>query len=115
MRFTIFYKQAEKKDLISDTKSKTIEFGTEAKYSFPGKGMAQARFSRTDLNFDGDASSPVGWEMLGGLVSGTNYIWNLGFQYSLKNNIQIGLNYEGRKPSSMKTIHTGMVQARYLF
>jgi len=115
VRIMIYCKQANRKDLLSDITSKSLEFGSEAKYSFPGKGMAQARFSRTNLNFDGDASSPVGWEMLGGLVPGTNYVWNVGVQYSLKNNIQIGLNYEGRKPSSLKTIHTGMVQARYMF
>jgi opacity protein-like surface antigen len=53
--------------------------------------------------------------MLEGFRPGTNYTWGAGMQRNLSNTIQISLNYEGRKPPGLKTVHTGSMQARAFF
>jgi len=39
----------------------------------------------------------------------------LGFQKNMSNNIQISINYNGRKSEENKAIHTGSMQMRAFF
>jgi hypothetical protein len=53
--------------------------------------------------------------MLDGLVPGNNVTWNIGYQRTLANNMQVNFNYDARKTEGNKTIHTGGVQVRAFF
>ncbi len=65
--------------------------------------------------FIGNQNSPVGFQMLEGLQNGKNYTWNFVFQKKLTNYLDINLNYNARKSTDFKAIHTGTVQLRANF
>ena len=50
--------------------------------------------------------STIGFEMLEGLQLGKNITWKLGFQKNMSNNIQISINYNGRKSEEKSKLYT---------
>ncbi len=59
-------------------------------------------------------SSPVSYTILEGLSPGKNYQWNLDFTKRLGNNLEISLQYEGRKAGEAGIVHTGRASLRAL-
>ncbi|MFM1745443.1 MAG: hypothetical protein RLZZ630_1380 [Bacteroidota bacterium] len=53
--------------------------------------------------------------MLEGLKAGINYTRGFSFQRNLGNSLQLGINYEGRRPAGTRIIHTGTAQVRAFF
>jgi hypothetical protein len=53
--------------------------------------------------------------MLEGLQNGKNVTWKIGFQKNMSNNVQLSINYNGRKLENNQTIHTGGMQLRAFF
>ncbi len=90
-------------------------YGTEIKYNTLTKGTLQCKANYIYIDYAGAVNSSVAFEMLEGLVPGENITWNLSFQRTLSNNLQITINYDGRKPASGKIIHTGGAQVRAFF
>lgn len=65
--------------------------------------------------FNGNAITPVAFQMLEGLQPGQNTTWRLLFQKKLTQYLDININYQGRKSSNTNLIHTGNVQLRAFF
>ena len=65
--------------------------------------------------FDGNANTPVAYQMLEGLQPGKNFTWSLLAQKKLTKFLDLNLNYFGRKTETSKTIHTGTVQLKAYF
>ena len=89
--------------------------GTEFRTASLDKGNLTASLNWVNIKFDGGANSPVSFEMLEGLQNGQNLTWNVYYQRTLANNLQIDLNYSGRANQIAKTVHTGGVQVRAFF
>ena len=53
--------------------------------------------------------------MLESLRPGTNFTWNLGYQRNLSENLQISIQYNGRKSEDNDAIHAGGVEVRAFF
>lgn len=66
-------------------------------------------------NFEGQAFSPVGFQMLEGLQPGQNLTWNLLLQKKVTNFIDLNLTYSGRNSETARTVHTGSVQLKAYF
>lgn len=92
-----------------------IELGTEFRYTEAGKGAFNAGFSFINVDFDGIASSTLGYELLRGLQNGNNSTWKIGYQRTLSNSVQVVVSYDGRKSKYADVIHLGRLVARYLF
>ena len=68
-----------------------------------------------DIQFDGEANSPVGFAFLQCLQNGKNYLWNLTLDRQVARNIRVGITYEGRKTGIAKVVHVGRAQVGMVF
>ncbi|MBK6263727.1 hypothetical protein JKA74_01665 [Marivirga sp. S37H4] len=70
------------------------------------------------VNVDSDLQSdvtPLAYEMFEGLRAGKNYIWNLSVRQKIIGDLNLVLQYGGRKSTDSHTIHNGSVQLSALF
>jgi hypothetical protein len=89
--------------------------GVDLKYSEAEKGSFTGRVNFILIKYNGQSNTPVAFEIMEGLSNGQNYTWGLTYQRTLANNMQITINYDGRKSSNAKTVHVGGVQVRLFF
>lgn len=92
-----------------------IDFGAELRLNKATKGSLTVLVNYIAIKFDGDVNSSLGFEMLNGLKNGSNFTWTVNFQRTLANNLQVSLNYLGRKSTSNQAIHSGGIQVRAFF
>lgn len=113
-RFSLDSRYSEKKNVAGET-SFVNEIGFQMKYNQAQKGSLQAAMSYISIKYHGDQNSPLGFEMLESLKPGNNFTWNAGYQRSISKNLQISFQYNGRKSSSSKFIHSGGMEVRAFF
>ena len=93
---------------------------TEVKYNILQSSSILFKFTYTGINFYTRKNAPVNtnstvsYIMLDGLLPGKNYLWNLDLTKRLSNNLEMNIQYEGRKPGSAKTVHIGRASLRAL-
>ncbi|MCH8902835.1 MAG: hypothetical protein IIA45_02835 [Bacteroidetes bacterium] len=89
----------------------------DMRYVIVSKSSINIRASLVNINFSPEAqkNTSVAYVMLEGLQPGSNGLWFLTWDKKLENNMQITLNYEGRKSASAKAVHLGRAQVRYIF
>jgi hypothetical protein len=87
----------------------------EVQYSLSGKSNLNAGIDFRTNAFTGNAFSPVGYEMLQGLLPGNNYLWNLYWEKQLFDFLQLNLRYDGRSSVGTDIIHTASMQVKALF
>ena len=120
MRLTVIYGYNNKKNTIGYfEKSTANSLTTEAKYNVLSSSSINARFSLSNIQFSyapgGSANSTVGYILLDGLMPGKNYLWNLEFTKRLSGNIEMTIQYDGRKPGEARAIHIGRATVRAIF
>ncbi len=86
-----------------------------AKINNPQKGNLTALFSLIDWKYSGQEGNQLAFEMLEGYRKGLNLQWNISYNRTIMKNLQLTIVYNGRKPVSSKTIHTGTIQLRAFF
>ena len=108
---------SEKRNSIEYGNEKAFikDIGIELRRSKRDKGLLNGEVHLVNINYNGESSSTIGFEMLEGLQLGKNITWKLGFQKNMSNNIQISINYNGRKSEENRAIHTGSMQMRAFF
>ena len=115
-QFDLFYQYSSKKNQIANFEElKQNNFGVSFTYNNPKAVALIGEFNYFDNNFDGNANSPVAYQMLEGLQPGNNFTWNLLAQKRLTKFLDLNINYLGRKTENSKAIHTGSVQLRAYF
>lgn len=113
-RFSIDTRYSEKFNVDGES-SYVGEAGFQVKYNQANKGSFQAGMAYIAINYNGNENSALGFEMLESLKPGNNYTWNAGYQRSVSKNLQISIQYTGRKTETNKAIHSGGMEVRAFF
>ncbi len=95
--------------------AKVAEIGSTFKFNQAEKGSLQGGIKMLQIAYTGIQNSTLGFEMLEGLRPGINYTWNLGYQRSISKNLQLSIQYNGRKSEDSKFIHAGGMEVRAFF
>jgi len=123
-RISVLYKHNKKQNIINRTEAMTIgnaekaelnDFGLEFKFNQVEKGSITGKANFINISYNAPENTPVAYEMLNALKTGYNYTWELSYQRNLTNNIQISINYNGRKSPNSKIINIGGAQVRAFF
>ena len=116
-RLSINARYCEKKNAVElgNENSYISDFGLELRRSKRDRALINAELNLVNIDYNGVSNSAIGFEMLEGLQDGKNVTWKLSLQKNMSNNVQLSINYNGRKSENNKTIHTGGMQLRAFF
>lgn len=109
------YSYAEKRNKLAGDFASLSTMGTTVKYTIVNKLNLSSSFNFVAIGYTGINNSSLEYEMLEGLKKGNNFTWELILNKRVAKNLDLTLNYNGRKPESIKTIHSGTVQIRAFF
>lgn len=115
LRVSLIY-DIDKKENEIGLKEKAINnaLSTEVRYNVLSNSTVNGRFTFNNISYTGDINTTVSYIILDGLLPGKNFLWNLELTKRLAGNIEMNLQYEGRKPGSTRIIHTGRASLRAL-
>jgi hypothetical protein len=68
-----------------------------------------------EIEFEGNANTPVGYALLEALRPGSNWTWNLNLQQRIMRGLQVNMLYDGRQSEGAPMVHTGRMMLRALF
>ena len=117
-RAMLGYKMGDKKnEQGSKETAKSNAVTSEVKYNILQSTSILARFTYNNISFkseevDPNPNSPSAYIMLDGLSPGKNYLWNLDLTKRLSNNLELNIQYEGRKAGESRVIHVGRASIR---
>ena len=115
-RISIVGKTGSKENTSEGTETLDLfSLGLESWLGAAEKGQISLRADWIQNNFDGNANSPVAYEILSGLQDGQNITWMITAQRNLARFLQLSVQYSGRASELAPTIHTGSVQLKAFF
>ncbi|OIQ23668.1 hypothetical protein [Lacinutrix sp. MedPE-SW] len=116
IRFDVFYQYSNKANTIGGLETlEQQKYGLSFSINANVKSAISGEFNVFSNTFEGNANSPVGYQMLEGLQPGKNLTWTLLAQQKITKYLDLNLNYFGRKTETSNTIHTGTVQLKAYF
>lgn len=125
IRGTVFrlqtsYKLEKKMNLAAfggeESTSNAIQ--VETKYNVLQNSSINARFTYNNIDYKSNQvqeNPSVTYIILEGLLPGRNFLWSVDLTRRLFSNVELNLQYEGRKPGETRSIHTGRAAVRALF
>jgi len=115
LKASILGQYTDKKNILAFEKAIVLRAGAECNWNLPEKGSVRAEANFYRIDFNGVTTNSLAFEMLEGLQPGYNYTWQLAWQRNVAENIQLNIQYNGRKPQDIPVIHSGSVQVRAVF
>lgn len=116
-RIVTSYKFENKQNLplYGTEKSTSNSVLVETKYNILQNSSINARFTFNNISYNAAANTTVSYIMLDGLQPGKNYLWSIGLNKRLLNNLELNFQYDGRKSGITKTVHLGRAGITALF
>ncbi len=115
-RFDVFYQYTNKDNTVGNMETLLQNnYGVSFTYNNGQKIALNGEINFFENSFEGNANTPVSYQMLEGLQPGKNFTWSLLAQKKLTTYLDLNLNYFGRKTETSKTIHTGTIQLKAYF
>lgn len=107
--------QNKKQRILTKDVAQIHELTSEFTLRKANKYSVDVSLSFVNINFTGKANSPIEYDMLDGLKNGKNYLWNIIYTKRLAKNIDLTINYEGRKTGISPLINVGRAQVKATF
>ncbi len=117
LRFVTGYKFTSKENTWGTETYSSNAINSEIKYNILQSGSILTKFTYSNISFSpiANANTTVGYNMLDGLLPGKNYLWTVELTKRLANNLEINVQYEGRKPGEARMVHIGRASIRAIF
>ncbi|HEX5653839.1 MAG TPA: hypothetical protein VFX58_12235 [Chitinophagaceae bacterium] len=96
-------------------KSTSHSINLESKYNILQSSSLTGKFTFNNIQYNYPSNTTVSYIMLDGLLPGKNFLWSLAFTKRLLNNLELSLQYDGRKPAASRTVHVGRASITALF
>jgi hypothetical protein len=114
---SVIYKYSNKYNSLEfgGQRAELNDFGLELKYNKLDKGSITGKVNFISISYNDAENSPVAYEMLNALRIGYNYTWGISYQRNLTSNLQITINYDGRKSPTSGIVNIGGAQVRAFF
>lgn len=111
------YEVRKNKPVYGGEKAISNALTAETKYNILQSAALTARFTLDYLTYTatGANTTTVSYIMLDGLLPGKNYLWNVMLTKRLMSNLELNFQYDGRKPGTTKTVHTGKASLTAIF
>jgi len=91
------------------------DIGVQFKFNQAQQGSLQGGINAVNIAYNGVQNNALSFEMLESLRPGVNYTWTLSYQRSISKNLQVSIQYNGRKSEGNTAIHAGGVEVRAFF
>ena len=95
--------------------AKSISVGADGQVEAKNGQLFKSEVKYIRIQFEGDATGPVVYDALGGLQAGNNLTIACAWRKTINQNLQLSLNYNGRKSDGRDIVHAGNMSVRLLF
>jgi len=103
-------------NLEFDERALVHQVGMDVRYAKAIKTTLTGNLKLIQIDYNGLPNSPIGYEMLQALTSGTNLTWNVNWLQKIGEGLQLNLVYEGRNSQGLeRVVHIGRMQVSALF
>ena len=115
-RFVFNGRLENRRQLINNNETaKSTEFSMSINHRKTNLYAVDFKLSAVRIKYDGQANTPIEFDLLEGLKNGNNFLWNLNYTRRLGGRLDLSLNYEGRKTGISPTVHVGRAQVKASF
>jgi hypothetical protein len=101
--------------LYGGEKSVSNSLNIESKYNILQNSSLTGRFTFNKIDYKFPSNTTVSYIMLDGLLPGKNFLWSVSFNKRLLNNLELAIQYDGRKSGISKPGHIGRAGITALF
>ncbi len=119
-RFIVGYRFSNKENQAGNNEqSLSHAVNTEIKYNILQSTSLQGKFTYNLIDFRSkdvipNPNTTTAYILLEGLMPGKNFLWTLDCTKRLSNNLELNIQYEGRKPGTSRVVHVGRAAIRAL-
>jgi hypothetical protein len=116
-RYSVLGEYAIRKGNASESafQAQSLSVGADAQVESKNGQLFKSEFKYIRIQFEGDATGPVVYDALGGLQAGNNLTLACAWRKTINQNLQLSLNYNGRKSDGRDIVHAGNMSVRLLF
>jgi hypothetical protein len=95
--------------------AKSTELALSLNHRKANRYALDFRLSMVRINYDGESNVPIEFDLLDGLKNGNNFLWFVSYTQRLGKNLDLNINYEGRKTGISPTVHVARAQIKATF
>lgn len=112
LQTSYLYRQRKNEEQFGGEISNSNSLNLEGRYNAVNNTSLTGKFTYNHIDYTGQTNSTISYIMLDALLPGKNLLWSIDLTRRLGNNLEVSLQYEGRKPGETRTIHTGRASLR---